>query len=301
MQNKNKQAPICLFTFNRLEETIKTVEALQNNFLALKYDLKIFSDGPRNAEEEVKVKKVRNYLQSVNGFKTIEIFESENNKGLAASIIHGVTAILETNESVIVLEDDLITSPNYLDFMEQALAFYREDKNILTVTGYTMNLPSLPETKDVYFGYRSSSWGWGTWKERWDGIDWKISDYDDFIKDKTKKKKFKKGGADLVRMLKNQMEGTIDSWAIRLCYNQFKNNQKTVFPTVSKIASIGFGSGATHTIGANRLRTKLDTSNKKVFQLEHLEKMDERLVKEFAEKFSFWTIFKEKTLNFLKK
>lgn len=298
---QNKHTPICLFTFNRLDETIKTVEALKNNFSAPKHHLKIFSDGPRNSKESMKVQNVRNYIHTITGFRTIEIFESKENEGLATSVINGVSRVLESNESVIVLEDDLITSPNFLDFMQQALNFYKDDENILSISGFTMNLPSLPGSKDHYFGYRASSWGWGTWKKEWQGIDWEISDYNNFIKNNSAKRAFNRGGSDLVRMLRNQIKGKIDSWAIRFCYNQFQNNQKTVFPTISKVSNIGFGNDATHTAGATRFDTKLDDGTDRTFEFEKFNEVDEILATEFARKFSFKSILIDKIIQVLKK
>ena len=301
MGNSNNQnAAICLFTFNRLEETIKTVEALKLNFLAENYHLNIFSDGPRSEQEKLKVNKVREYLHLIDGFKSVSIIEAKENKGLAKSIIEGVSLILEFNDSVIVLEDDLITSPNFLDFMEQSLDFYRNDENIISVSGFTLNMPSLPVNKDYYFGYRASSWGWGTWKDRWNSVDWEISDYEVFKVNREEKKRFKKGGSDLVRMLNNQMNGNIDSWGIRFCYNQFKKNQKTVFPTISKLSNIGFGDDATHTAGATRFKTRLDYENKRDFKFEKYSKMDQTLVKEFAHFFSTSTILLEKIKGLIK-
>lgn len=298
--NKN-DIPICLFTFNRLPETIETVEALRKNYLAKTHDLIFFSDGPRTTSEEFKVQEVRKYLRSVKGFRSIKIFEAKENKGLANSIIEGVSQVLRFNNSVIVLEDDLVTSPNFLDFMVQALAFYKEDENIISLSGFTMDLPSLPGKKDFYFGYRASSWGWATWSDRWESIDWTISDYEDFLSNKKERKRFKKGGSDLGRMLRNQMIGNIDSWAVRFCYNQFKKNQKTVFPTSSKVSSIGFGEDATHTSGATRFKTRLDTSNRRDFEFEKYFEMDKNLSKEFAKKFSFIEILKEKIKQIMKK
>ena len=136
-------APICLFTYNRLEETIQTVAALKNNFLANKSELFIFSDGAKNKNVEQKIKQVRKYLKTITGFKNITIYESSKNKGLANSIIDGVTKIIETYGKIIVLEDDLVTSPNFLNFMNQALEFYHYNNRIYSVSGYTLNLPSL--------------------------------------------------------------------------------------------------------------------------------------------------------------
>lgn len=284
--SKNNYAPICLFTYNRISETRKTIEALQNNFLAKQSDLYIYSDGGKNEEDEEKISKVRDYLHSISGFKSINIFESINNRGLANSVITGVSKVLENHDKIIVLEDDLVTSPNFLDFLNQSLEFYQEDNKIFSISGYTLNLPSLPGKKDYYFGYRASSWGWGIWSDRWNEIDWNVSDYDNFRNNKKAIKKFKRGGSDLPRMLKNQITGKIDSWAIRFCYHQFKNNLLTVFPATSKLISIGFSEEATNTIGTKRFSTLLDKECKIKYYFENFYNIDENITKEFASKFS---------------
>jgi len=283
---KKELVPICLFTYNRLNETIKTIEALQNNFLAKDSDLYIYSDGGKTEKDKEKVTKVREYLYSISGFKSITTFESPTNRGLANSVISGVSKILELNERVIILEDDLVTSPNFLDFMNQALMFYQEDNTIFSISGYTLNLPSLPGKKDYYFGYRASSWGWGIWRDRWKVIDWKVTEYENFIKDRSLVEKFKRGGSDLPRMLSNQINGRIDSWAIRFCFHQFKCNLMTVFPTKSKLISIGFSNEATNTIGSQRFNTPLDKEIKRKFYFEKFNNIDQKVINEFASKFS---------------
>ena len=117
-------------------------------------------------------------------------------------------------------------------------------------------------------------------------IDWEVQDYSAFVKDKKKVKDFKRGGSDMPRMLKNQMNGKIDSWAIRFCYHQFKGNLMTVFPTISKIKSIGFSEEATHTSGTKRFITPIDTELKRDFKFERFTKPDKKLIKEFASFFS---------------
>ena len=283
---KQQLTPICLFTYNRLSETRKTIDALQNNFLAKQSDLYIYSDGGKNDEDIQKILKLREYLHSISGFKSINIFESMNNKGLANSVIAGVSNVLENHDKIIVLEDDLVSSPNFLDFLNQSLEFYKNDNNIFSISGYTLNLPSLPGKKDYYFGYRASSWGWGIWSDRWDEIDWNVSDYDNFKNDKKAIKKFKRGGSDLPRMLKNQITGKIDSWAIRFCYHQYKHNLLTVFPVTSKLISIGFSAEATNTIGTKRFNTPLDKERKTKYHFENFYNIDENITKEFASKFS---------------
>jgi GT2 family glycosyltransferase len=114
-----KLSPIILFAYNRPEHTKKTVEALQKNKLAKDSLLYIFSDGPKREDDVPKIKKVRDYIKTIKGFKKVEIFESNKNKGLANSVISGVTKIINKYGEVIVLEDDLITSPNFLVYMNK--------------------------------------------------------------------------------------------------------------------------------------------------------------------------------------
>lgn len=121
-------APIVLFTFKRLDTLFQTVEALQNNRLSINSDLIIFSDAGRNEEEKIAVAAVREYINTISGFRSVTINVAANNKGLAKSIIDGVSSILEQYETVIVLEDDLVISPNFLEYMNQALTFYRDEK-----------------------------------------------------------------------------------------------------------------------------------------------------------------------------
>lgn len=297
---KNKLSPICFFTYNRLFETQQTIIALQKNNLAIHSDLYIFSDGYKNEIGKSKVEMVRKYIRTINGFKSVTIFESPNNKGLAKSIISGVTQIINKFDKVIVLEDDLITSPNFLDFMNQALCFYENNPSIHSISGYTMDLLGLYKYPlDYYLGYRASSWGWGTWKDKWLDVDWKVREYHKFKKSIFLQLKFMRGGSDLPKMLKNQMQGKIDSWAIRWCFNQFQNNQFTIFPAKSKVITIGFGEDATHTKQTKRFETELDNGNQILFNFDHMPEKDIKLLKEFAQKFSIKNRITEKINRFM--
>jgi hypothetical protein len=288
-------APICLFTYNRLEETQKTVDALKKNYLASDSDIFIFSDGAKNENGKNKVEEVRQYLKTINGFKSVTIFQSENNKGLATSIISGVTQILERYGKVIVLEDDLITSANFLNFMNQALDFYEFNSSVFSISGYSFNLPSLKNNKaDFYIGYRASSWGWGTWKNQWDKVSWEITDFKQFIWNPVKHLKFLRGGSDMSLMLWRQMNDKIDSWAIRWCYHQFKNNLFTVYATKSKIINIGVGNNATHTKRNSRFEVELDDGKQEIFKFEQNVSIDRELAKEFRQNFSVVSRLKDK-------
>lgn len=293
-------APVIVFTYNRLSESRQTINALKKNFLSSETELFIFSDGPKNEVGAAKVKKVREYLGTVSGFRNVTIFESEHNKGLANSIILGVTQIIKQYRKVIVLEDDLVTSPNFLDFMNQALDFYENNRQIHSISGYTLNLPSLKNySKDFYFGYRASSLGWGTWLNKWEHIDWDVSDYRKFKGNIKKNIKFFRIGSDMPGMLKRQQNGKVDSWAIRWCYHQFKNDLVTVFASSSKVNHIGTGIDATNAIGATKFDTPIDISGKRIFKFSNTIEINQRVNKEFRDKFSLKERIKTKILKYI--
>lgn len=261
-------APICLFTYNRLQETKNTVETLQNNFLAKESKLFIFSDGPKDDASSSKVNEVRDYIRTIEGFETVEIFESPKNKGLANSIISGVSSVIKQFGSVIVVEDDLILSHNFLVFMNQSLQNYKNEQNVFSVSGYCLKVkPPQNYLFDMFFWGRAHSWGWATWQDRWDTIDWDIKDWNKFKEDKKAVSNFNAYGTDLFSMLKNSMEGKVNSWFIRFTYNQFKQNKLTVYPLHSKVINKGFIEESTHCNTYNRNTVYFDTSNLQSFKL----------------------------------
>jgi hypothetical protein len=291
-------APIVLFTYNRLSETQRTVEALQNNYLAHTSDLFIFSDGPKNESSASKVDEVREYIHKISGFKSITIFESPINKGVANSIISGVTQIIEQFGKIIVLEDDLVTSPNFLNFLNQGLKFYENHPEIFSIDGYSFNLSKLNYySKDYYLGFRASSIGWGSWLDRWSPIDWSVKGYNKFKWDIFRQINFMRGGIDLPRMLRSQMNGKIDSWAIRWCFHQFSSNMVSVIPAKSKVSHIGMGPEATHVKGTKLYDTPLDNGIQTIFVFDENPKIDKRLVREFRLKFSILSRLKDKFLK----
>ena len=222
-------APVVLFVFNRPWHTRQTLEALQNNTLSGESDLIIFSDGAKTIEDETKVREVRDHIKTINGFKKLSIFERDRNHGLAASIISGVTEVVNKYGKIIVLEDDLISSANFLQFMNQALTTYEKKKDIFSVTGYNF-VSKIPDgyKKQVFLSYRSSTWG--TWADRWTKADWEVKDFKQFLRNKRDHTRFNRGGDDLTGMLIQQMKGKLDSWGIRWCFTHFIHNAYCLVP-----------------------------------------------------------------------
>ena len=269
-------APIALFVYNRPEHTQKTVESLLQNQLAIGCDLFIFSDGAKNESSVSEVKKVREYIHSIKGFKTIEIIERDKNWGLANSIISGVSEIINRFGKIIVIEDDLVFSTDFLDYMNQCLDFYEKNKQIFSISGYCAPV-SLPEdySHDVFLYYRINSWGWATWKNRWISVDWKIRDFNQFITDKKAQTSFHRSGEEATIMLLKQMQGDIDSWAIRFNYGCYKNDGLNIYPVKSKVHNTGTDGSGMHVSKTSKFVAKL--SDTKVQLVENLE-IDQRMV-----------------------
>jgi Glycosyl transferase family 2 len=255
-------APIVLFVYNRPDHTKKTIEALLKNSITEKSELFIYSDGPKTADEKEKIYSVRNYIHGLSGFKNINIVEREENLGLAQSVISGVSEVINEYEKAIVLEDDMICSPFFLEFINTLLSFYKNNDKVFSVTGYTFPINiSSSYSYDVYVAPRASSWGWGTWKNRWEKVDWDVKDFNEFITDSDMVEKFNLGGEDLTRMLKNQKAGRIDSWAIIWTYAHFINNTYCAYPVKSRIRNIGTDKSGVHTGKTTRFDVDLDFNN----------------------------------------
>ncbi len=243
-------APIVLFVYNRPKHTQDMIEALAKNNLAKESDVYIFSDNAKREKDIENVRKVRTYIDSIkqkNWFANVYIEKAEKNKGLAKSVINGVTKVINKYNKVIVLEDDLIPSKVFLEYMNKALDFYEKKESIWSISGYNIPIQIPKNYKfDIYLGYRGCSWGWATWKDRWNTVDWKVSDYKEFKNNYKKRKQMNRGGPDMAQMLDSQMQGLCDSWAIRWCYEQSKQNKYTIYPVKSLVINQGLDGTGTH-------------------------------------------------------
>lgn len=283
-------APIIVFAYNRPEHLKNTLNALALNQEAKDSDLFVFIDGPKNEKGKIKNKQVENIARkfSEGYFKTITIKNSKQNKGLAQAVISGVTGIINEYGKVIVTEDDAVAAPSYLKFMNATLEYYENDSNIWSVGGYTVPM-RVPEDykKDVILTQRSSSYAWGTWKNRWDLVDWKVSDYKKFHWNFKNRKKFNLWGDDRASMLDDQMLGLVNSWAIRFDYAMFKNGKYNILPRKSLIQNTGHDGSGTHNFGDLNKEDifKVDIEHgEQNFKLECVE-TDERIRVEFCKLF----------------
>ena len=290
--------PLVIFSYNRLSQLKKTIASLKKCNNSKNRNWYFCWDGPQNSEDIIACKKIRDYLNSIQENNYFLYFNSSN-IGLAKSIISGVTKVLNEYSEAIIIEDDLEFSNNFLDYMDSALKFYNDEKNILSICGYSPKT-NIKTDCDIFFGVRSSSWGWATWSDRWKNIDWKISDYKEFNSNYQMKKKFKRGGSDMVKMLNDQMNGKIDSWAIRFCYHQFKYEMACVFPVKSKVINNGFNLNATHTKTYYNPNKNYSNSEAHKFKFRKFKNFNENHLKSFRKNYSLTSRLFNKLQSLLK-
>jgi len=240
-------SPIILFVYNRPWHTRQTVEALKQNELASESELFVYSDGPKNAQAEPLVKEVREYLKTVDGFKKVTIIEREKNYGLAANIIDGVTNIVDEYGRVIVLEDDLVTSPGFLRYMNEGLDMYENEEKVASIHGYIYPLKHPEKLPETFFIRGADCWGWATWSRAWKYFEPDGQKLLTELQSRKLMKEFDFGGSyPYTRMLKDQIEGKNNSWAIRWYASAFLRGLFTLYPRYSLVKNIGMDGSGTH-------------------------------------------------------
>lgn len=259
-------SPVLLIVFNRPEHTKRTLEALLTQKPTIIY---IFQDGPRNrhVEDYSMCQKVRDIIdeQLEQLDSPIEVHKcySKVNRGCRDAIIYAITSVLKDYESVIVVEDDIITSPAFLSYMNKALAYYKDNKSVHSISGYShapmrFRVPNDYEY-DVYASPRLFNWGWGTWRDRWEQVDWSMSYYDEFMSHPEQIEAFNRGGDDMTPMLIDEKEGRSSAWDIQFAFDQFKRHMVSIVPNVSYTQNIGFDGSGTHCGGhSQEMESDLD-------------------------------------------
>lgn len=300
-------APIVLFCYNRPWHVEQTLEALSRNELADQSVLYIYCDGPKvDASDEMrqKIAEVRQVVRKRQWCKEVNVFEAETNKGLANSIIDGVTEVVNRYGKVFVLEDDLVSSPHMLKFVNQALDYYQDYAGVFSVS---VNRPPLSKMQipedypyDVFACLRSYSTGWGTWKDRWEKVDWSMDDFDRCKQNPDMLRALCRLGDDYPPMMQMQEDGKIDSWAVRFGFAHFKHHAVAILPCKSYVTNIGFDGTGTHSgIVAATYENDLSESiiNPRMLDMVY---EDDRIINAFYNSFTYerrplW----QKAINFI--
>lgn len=238
-----RYAPIALFTYSRADHTQIAVESLLKNKEAIHSELYVFSDGPKTESKREAVEENRKYIHSIKGFKRIHIIENETNKGLSNSLIDGITRLCNEYGRVIVIEDDLIVSPYFLQYMNDGLEKYKENHKISAISAF-LN-PIDCETPGTFFLRYFACWGWATWKRSWDlfnpdartllkQIRWKIKGFNI------------DNSHNFYGMLYCHKVGLVDSWAVRFYATSYLANKLVLYPPYTMTLQNGIDGSGTH-------------------------------------------------------
>jgi hypothetical protein len=255
----NSTAPIVLFVYNRPELTRRTVEALAANHLADRSQLIIFSDGPKSEADALGVDAVRDLVSTSRGFAGIELIRASRNQGLGFSIIDGVTRVLSEFNCAVVMEDDLLTSPHFLQYMNHALRHYAEVERVAAISGYVPPVDvELPET---FFLQDAECWGWATWRRAWSLFEADGARLLAEIRRRGLAYVFDQESTyPFVRMLENQIAGRNSSWAVRWRACVLLNDKLSLYPGRPLVDNIGFDGSGTHCNATDDWRVRLSTT-----------------------------------------
>lgn len=279
-------APIIIFVYNRADHFMQTYNALAACKEAKQSELYIFSDGAKNEAGKAKVDEVRAAVAAIKNagdFKAVTVTESPVNRGLAASVIAGVTEVINKHGKVIVVEDDCKVSPYFLTYINGALDYYQSNKKIGSIAGYTpmIDLPDYYKS-DVFAAYRSCSWTWATWADRWEGVDWKLKDMGDFYRSPKLIKKLNSNGSDRFIRLYRQTKGNGSSWSVRFGAHLVKNDLLTVYPRYSYNSNIGCDESGVHSKADDAEKMRVDLSKaiaEPVFAEVEIDKKIQKILK----------------------
>lgn len=239
-------APIAFFAYNRPRHMERTLQSLADNDLAASSDLYIFMDGPKGEEDRPATEEVRKVAASRQWCGTVHLVGREKNLGLSESIIQGVTQLCESRDRVIVLEDDLILSPIFLDYMNVALDLYEADSEVFQISGFQFPV-DIPGNDDTFFARMGTSWGWATWHRAWSTFDRAGAGYQVLEMDRKLQNRFDLEGAyPFFSMLKQWREGENDSWAIRFYLHMFLHDGLALHPRRSLVGNLGLDNSGTH-------------------------------------------------------
>ncbi len=294
-------APIIIFVYNRADHFEKTYSALAACNEAKNSDLFIFSDGAKNEAGTVKVNEVRNAVHSIENagdFRSVTVTESSVNRGLAASVISGVTEVMNKYGSAIIVEDDCTVSPFFLKFMNSALDYYKDNKKIGSIAGYTPAL-SFPEDykEDVFVAYRSCSCVWASWADRWQGVDWELKETGDFYKSPELIRLLNSNGSDRFLRLYRQTKGNGSSWSVRFGAHLVRNGWLTVYPRYSYNQNIGCDESGVHSKSEDAEKMRVDLSKAIPNPVFKNVDIDKRIQKIMKKHYSFGLVSEIKRLT----
>jgi len=245
------KTPIALFAYNRPSHVDRALASLSRCSRLDECRIYIHCDGPRKPENLEAVEAVRKVVRKWAGLLGAEVAEHAENRGLDPSIVSTVSELCSAYGSVIVLEDDLVVSPDFLDYMLEGLYRYRHVDRVYQISGY-MAPVKTPAKPDALFLPFTNSWGWAVWERAWQAFDWDCPGYVDLLSDPVERKRFDLNGsfpfADLLRKCMQDPRGP---WDLRYYYAVFRREALVLYPRQSLVWNGGFDGTGMHCLSTH--------------------------------------------------
>lgn len=301
----NDLAPIILFVYNRPEHTLRCLNSLYNNYLAEESTLYIFCDGTKDDANELDIAKnnqVQEIIQQKQWCKEVLIKKQPKNIGLRNSVIAGVNEVFEKYNKVIILEDDLVLSNYFLDYMNKGLQLFENNLEVSQISGHSFKLDVKSLKEDAYFLPLTTTWGWATWKRVWNEIDFEARDYKKVLSTPKAIRAFNLDNSyNYYTMLRSQLNNDkkISSWGIMFWLHSFKKNYKILFPKYTLVTNIGLDGTGMHKANETQVDDFKENNQvtyfpDKVLVNEHLFKLLKNKLRrsEFTVKRRLYNLFK---------
>jgi hypothetical protein len=289
---------IGVFCYSRANKLKRCIDALLKNPECPNMDIVFFSDGYKGERDKAGVLETRAYISSITGFKSVIKHFRERNYSTGPNFVEGLTFLSNNYEQFIIVEDDLIVTPNYIKFLLDGLAFYKNKKSVFCITAYVFPVQVADYAYDSIVYKRFCSYGWAGWADRFTNVIWDHGQLQNLMYSSPGfSKRLNAEGYDLVRMLRKQINGKISTWDVQLQVHVAENRLKVVYPVISKVDNIGFDEESTNTFGIDWLKTPIDSGTKREFKF-----CDENLIipdlqKQIKKPFSLKSLVTRKIIN----
>jgi hypothetical protein len=289
---------IGVFCYRRAAKLKASIEALLQNPECATMDVIFFADGYKGESDKQGVIETRDYIDSITGFRNVYKHYRERNLTTGPNFQKGLTYLCDNYKQFIIVEDDLVVTPNYVKYLLDALAFYKSNKSVFCVTGFCFPLNKEDYPYDTVVYNRFCSYGWASWSDRVSKVVWDKEGLNRLTKSSRNfKKRLNAEGMDLYRMLKKQIKGTISTWDIQMQVHVAEHRMKVIYPIISKATNIGFDSESTNTFGIDYLKTPQDTGSKRAFSFCDVDLIVPRLQKQLKKPYSLPSLAIRKIIN----
>lgn len=293
-----KSVVIGVFCYKRANKLKRCIDALLLNPECKDLDIVFFSDGYKGEQDKKGVLETRAYIDSITGFRSVTKQYRDSNYSTGPNFKDGLSYLCCNSDEFIIVEDDLIVSPNYVKFLLDALEFYRDDHSVFCVTGFVYPVGAVNYDYDTIVYQRFCSYGWGGWAERFTNVIWDETRLNEMMQEKPGfKQRLNAEGYDLVRMLKKQIAGKISTWDVQLQVHVAENHLKVIYPRLSKVDNIGFDNESTNTFGVNWMETPIDTGEQREFVFCKSDLLMPELQKQIKKPFSLPQLVRRKLIN----